>query len=384
MNVAFDRLGPGQSGRLAYQVLGSNGPINNPSGIRYLRPDDPLLQGAGVALNGGGGVPGLMMWNSAAQLASLGISAVNLAVSVAVLAEVRRVSRRLEHLTTMMRGATEALDRIETKLDRIDINVAEGNLRAGLRHVIASASGDGWLDLEVLQGSRRELDKFTESLAGFGYGLAPTVHLSGDVRAMVVAIRDAFRGVRLAVVQRHNLRVKGSPVAVVAEAAGPNLKDEQLAAAIATYLMIKSSVDDFGRELGDTVNANFFFAGKGASRRYRSLATETLGGRLRDTFLAMTPEAVAIASTIAPMLEADDTAGVDRIVREYLSEWWSTDARLLWDLASELEIHRDADYWAALDGWHDTTSVLTAEFDIGEVQTWVQDAEGRFAPSGTP
>ena len=34
--VPFDQLGPGQSGRLAYQVLGQDGPIFNPQNIRYL------------------------------------------------------------------------------------------------------------------------------------------------------------------------------------------------------------------------------------------------------------------------------------------------------------------------------------------------------------
>ena len=37
--VPFDKLGPGQSGRLAYQVLGQDRPIFNPQNIRYLSPD---------------------------------------------------------------------------------------------------------------------------------------------------------------------------------------------------------------------------------------------------------------------------------------------------------------------------------------------------------
>ena len=37
--VPFDKLGPGQSGRLAYKVLGQYGPIMNPQNIRYLPAD---------------------------------------------------------------------------------------------------------------------------------------------------------------------------------------------------------------------------------------------------------------------------------------------------------------------------------------------------------
>ena len=41
--VPFDKLGTGQSGRLAYQVLGQDGPIMNPQNIRYLSPDSAEL-----------------------------------------------------------------------------------------------------------------------------------------------------------------------------------------------------------------------------------------------------------------------------------------------------------------------------------------------------
>ena len=61
--VPFDQLGPGQSGRLAYQVLGQDGPIFNPRNIRYLSPDSPemaaLSTGAGASPFAGGGASSL-------------------------------------------------------------------------------------------------------------------------------------------------------------------------------------------------------------------------------------------------------------------------------------------------------------------------------------
>lgn len=96
MTVQFDRLGPGQMGRLAYQILGSNGPVNNPSGIRYLQPTDPIAQAAGLAGSGGGGVPGLLLWSSVAQFATLGLSAANLGVSSKTLSEVLKIRHRLD------------------------------------------------------------------------------------------------------------------------------------------------------------------------------------------------------------------------------------------------------------------------------------------------
>ena len=76
--VPFDQLGPGQSGRLAYQVLGQNGPIFNPNNIRYLSPDSPemtTLAGAGASPFAGGasglnvGLSGLNLIGSLANLA---------------------------------------------------------------------------------------------------------------------------------------------------------------------------------------------------------------------------------------------------------------------------------------------------------------------------
>ena len=40
MTVPFEQIGPGQVGRYAYQVIGKDGPIFNPSNISYLRPED--------------------------------------------------------------------------------------------------------------------------------------------------------------------------------------------------------------------------------------------------------------------------------------------------------------------------------------------------------
>ena len=43
--VPFDKLGPGQSGRHVYQVLGQDGPVHNSDNIRYLSPDSPEIPG---------------------------------------------------------------------------------------------------------------------------------------------------------------------------------------------------------------------------------------------------------------------------------------------------------------------------------------------------
>src|SRR4051794_11405715 len=98
MTAGYERIGPGQVARLAWQVMGSNGPIHNPAGIRYLSADDPVAQALGGS--GGAGLPGLYAWSSIAQIATLGLSAVNLGVSLQTLSEVRRLRRQLDVLQT--------------------------------------------------------------------------------------------------------------------------------------------------------------------------------------------------------------------------------------------------------------------------------------------
>jgi hypothetical protein len=71
MPVPFDKLGPGQSGRLAYQVMGKDGPVFNPAGIRYLEPSDAT---AGIAAS------------TAALDVLPALAGINLAVSVGTLA----------------------------------------------------------------------------------------------------------------------------------------------------------------------------------------------------------------------------------------------------------------------------------------------------------
>src|SRR5690349_19804834 len=89
--VPFTRIGAGQSARLVYQVMGSNGPVVNPEGIRFMDPG-----AAGSAVPGGAPVPGLFSLSGAVGLADLGLGVANVALSAAVLQTVRRVERRLD------------------------------------------------------------------------------------------------------------------------------------------------------------------------------------------------------------------------------------------------------------------------------------------------
>src|SRR4051812_16580898 len=102
MTVPFERLGAGQVGRWAYQVIGSNGPVPNPRRIRYLA-EPPSASPAGLPLMPGG-LPGSSAFAAYAQLASLGLQVVDLGLSAAILVQVRKQARQLQQLQTDVRG----------------------------------------------------------------------------------------------------------------------------------------------------------------------------------------------------------------------------------------------------------------------------------------
>ena len=168
--VPFDQLGPGQSGRLAYQVLGQDGPIFNPQNIRYLPPDSP-------------GIPEILanpmaMVESAlsAGLAGANLigSILNLGVSLYIAHRINSLHKKVDHLQEIIDRIEQKIDYIVAKVDRIDTQVAENNLRHALNHVLQSAVSLERVDLRAIADLRGDISKFQESLPSglvFNFGL---------------------------------------------------------------------------------------------------------------------------------------------------------------------------------------------------------------------
>ena len=227
-SVPFDKLGPGQSGRLAYQVLGQDGPIMNPQNIRYLPADSGELPANAMNTSASGLVAGLAG-------ANLICSFLNLGVSVYIASQVAGLHRKMDRLeTTMDRLETtmnclqetvdrlqETMDRIErkvnyivSKVDRIDIQVAENNLRHALDYVLRQAVSSEGVDLRVLTGLRDDIKKFNDSFSSslvLNFGL----RLSSDIRGRLQEIYDLLYGVRKLVAQRYNMAVGGDPERII-------------------------------------------------------------------------------------------------------------------------------------------------------------------------
>ncbi len=205
--VPFEKLGPGQSGRLAYQVMGQDGPIFNPQNIRYLSPE-----AAGMQVGSTAGTAGLQT----------GLAGANLVCSVLNLAVSAYIARRVNALHKKMDVMQETLDRIESKVDyivqkvdRIDIQVAENNLRHALEYTLQQAVYGEEVDLTILAGLCGDFRKFKASLPAEWLLLNFGLYLSSDIRDRLRQIYDLAYGLRKVVAQRYNAAVDGDPERIV-------------------------------------------------------------------------------------------------------------------------------------------------------------------------
>ncbi len=194
--VPFDQLGPGQSGRLAYQVLGQDGPIFNPQNIRYLSADSPEIPASPMVA----GELGLSVGLAGAGLIS---SILNLGISAYIASRVAKLHEKMDRIE-------RKVDYIKDKVDRIDTQVAENNLRHALEHVLRKSVSSEGVDLRVLAGLCHDFDKFRESLPSpllLNFGL----RLASDIRDYLQLIYDLAYGIRRLVAQKYNISVDGDP-----------------------------------------------------------------------------------------------------------------------------------------------------------------------------
>ena len=205
--VPFDQLGPGQSGRLAYQVLGQNGPIPNPQNIRYLPPDSSEIPSNPMVA----GESGLSAGLAGANLIG---SILNLGVSVYIAHRINSLHKKMDHLEEIMGRIEHKIDYIVEKVDRIDIQVAENNLRHVLNYALQKAVSPEGVNLRVLADISGDFNKFHDALSSsllFNFGL----QLSSDIRDQLQLIYELAYGIRKLITQRYNTSVKGDPERII-------------------------------------------------------------------------------------------------------------------------------------------------------------------------
>lgn len=379
MDVNFDRLGPGQVGRLVYQVIGSNGPVSNPARIRYLPPGD-APPSSDMAMSD---LAGTSLWAGAAQAVDLGLGLANLGVSMAILAEVNELGRKVDELALGVAVVDRKVDQILERVERIDVNVAENNLRSALRHVLGSTFRDGEADLTRLRSLGGDIDKFCEALDLFGLGLCPGLRFSSDVRDMLVLVTRLLWAPRLLMLQRFNKVVDGHPNIVVSEDPFSDRFDV-VSEMVAANISVRRTLKDLADALGEKVYDEFMWADDGTRKRFEHWVKEEVRPVFDSALFDQDPEANLIADLLEKRL-AKKEATAPQVV-EYLDAWVAhTDAALLYRLVRELEIANNDEFWTYLEeavsdeidvspGLSSAEPAITGVIDIDSVRRELAEA----------
>ena len=348
MEVEFERLGPGQVGRWAYQVIGSNGPVPNPRGIRYMNAP-PDVADVGSSTLTGPGLPGAHALASYAEFANLGLGVANLAVSAAVLQQVRAMRRKLQQVQLGIESIDAKMDHLLEKATRIDINVAQIHLREVLRMRMQEAwsSGDGFLDLAVLAEIRPDLLRFLDSVDDYCVGGAVGLQLSSDIRAMLHALLSSFIAANSTAAAAFNLSIGGDPERVLDGVDDGYGETWQRAALV---LSLQNWFERTATAVGEHMHIAFRF---GDRNREKAVVLQHEAG-LSNTLQTWDPEAVVLAQQVRRHVGGDTTGDLtqaQRAVKQYWEAWLLSDAGLLTRVVHQLEHWADSDHWSSMDGW---------------------------------
>jgi len=342
---AFGQVGS-QGTRFAYQVLGSSAP----AAVRFLAPDDL----AGYSVAGDGDIAGLFSAVGVVGLMDLGVGVGTLAMSAETLATVRRIESKVDVLWYQLEVQNERLARVERQLGRIDSNVAEQNLRSALGYALprtADADRYNFLALEPLAG---DIDKFTDSLDEFGFGLAPNLRLSSDVRRMLEGVWHLVYGAQLTRIAEHNRAVGGDPEKIRRHPFDDHALQcfAHLPPAVIDRVHLLRTLDGAADELGQHVFDSFMFAGDDARARFSGWLNERVASPLASLMEATSSLAQAMAEELLPVLvefeSGEDIESAKAWILEYLAAWVLSDAGLVFRLLFALKLQADSDFWDAL------------------------------------
>lgn len=376
MEVPYTRIGPGQSARLVWQVMGQDGPVANPRNIRYVAAH---AGEAGLPSPVPAGVPALPDASAvmgALQLANLGMAVVNLAVTTAVLVEVKKQTRMLRELQAGMSEVRAGVSELLIRAERIDVNVAEVHLRESLRHALKSAVKGSEVDLVVLSELAGEaLARFCEPLEGVSPGKHPELRLSEDVQEMAEATLHLLWAARLTAIEAHNLFCAGDPLRVVRDD-GVQQFLQSLAVHGATEALLDRHATGLANGVADELRKNKLFIG--SSGWVRALLQHRVNALAAD--LQLHPLA-SDARTLLNQVAGDKTFAeasargareVERVLHEYLTAWTAhTDAGLIWRLQHEVALQGDVQYWKLLEDWLQPLDDATGGMDKGVQREFV-------------
>ncbi len=363
MAVPFEQLGPGQSGRLVYQVLGKNGPIYNPAGIRYLPPDAPSDIATGDAV-------GPLLTGLAG--ANLLVGAGTLVLQAATLRGIQRVEERFEQVQHQL-GCLEAnVARVVDKVDRIEAKVSENNLRHATQHLLKRSVDRSSIDLRQLSRLKNDIRSFISSLDDWGFGGVPGLRLSADVHDQLTHIHDLFLGVRTTVALWHNRQVGGDPRYVLRVTPAEHFPVADETAKLAAALKGAAEVAESGvSRLASDVQQRFTWASDEDEAYYNQLGSDAIFVPVVEAIGAVDASALTVAMVLKePLAATADATERVALCQQYL-RWWlvQTDAGLIFKLLVEL-LTFEAGYDKWIEGevglvLENAPSGVAVEVDLG-------------------
>jgi hypothetical protein len=363
--VPFEQLGSGQIGRLAYQVIGKEGPIFNPNNIAFLPPEDA----PGVTQSLSDAAVGLAGLNLAATIGTLALSAITY----------RQLSKLRDSVSVLARIASatkKQVDEIAKRVERIDMRVAENNLRAAMRHVLQQAAHQDNIDLSKLLPLRSDIRSFIETLNSpiyFNFG----VRFASDVRDNLQAICSLLANLRWLIATRHNIVAAARPNRVVTYSYALDLRralrvDENIRSALA-FARLDDAYADVHAAVRQSVSSRFTFADSSDLQHFSELLQTRLSGAIVSLAADILPEGNAIYRSLPEALFEGTIEEVAAKVNEAAATWMSSsDSALLLrvDLELEaLELGYEKIFWPhLLDAPASSIGSVIASVDIQKLQ----------------
>lgn len=335
MTVPFERLGDGQVGRLVYQVIGQDGPIFNPDNIRYLSTEHSpqiasIASQSSDSISLAAGVSGLIF------AASMG----TMALSAAVLKEIRQVSGKIDQIRSIALKSMAKLEDISRQLTVIDIKVSENNLREALKHVARVSISENVIDLNEIKKLEGDVLNFLESVEDYNYGSNASFRLSSDVRDKLVGLYSFLFRVREMIARQHNVRSAGDPTRMLSVHSLFDYAPEQNSGYRTTplgLLRMHGEMLQLEDEIARTIDSRFSFSDNDDIAVFRELVEQT---RQRNLGWFTEIDDVSTGFVVALESELNEQTDVE-IFQALASEWeeywlFKTDMGLMYRVYREL------------------------------------------------
>ncbi len=354
MTVPFEKLGPGQSGRWAYQVLGKNGPIFNPSGIRYLGVDEAPRGNLPVAPNARA--------MTALSALNLGVATANLVVSAATYRSVQRLHKKTDAALALAAQTSQQLREMHARVERIDIRTSEASLRAAMDHVFRGAVHDDGIDVEKLAPLANDVDRLLDAV-GNPVLFRGGVYLSTDVREKLHALFSLLFDLRCMVASEHN-RVEGASRNVVVDPHRDYAAVAQIARTVAAFSESMAAMDELEEALRKDLDKRFLRCN---DEDLEAVSRYVTGARERSTKALRENDRVAYClydASPSELFQGESSEDIVGNLANYARAWlWTSDVGLAYRTKVELraiEQGYESVFWPQLAGHSSEVSVIDA------------------------